>query len=54
LGKLKVEVSQFLGKFLVATLLRHYEVEKVYLLIRSKKNENPVERLKKMLSDEVM
>jgi hypothetical protein len=34
-------------------LLRHYDVEKIFLLIRSKKNENPVERLKKMLSDQV-
>jgi hypothetical protein len=34
-------------------LLQHYDVERIYLLIRSKKNEDPVARLKNMLSDEV-
>jgi thioester reductase-like protein len=45
---------QFLGKFLVATLLRHFDVDKIFLLIRSKKDEDPDLRMKKMLSDEVM
>lgn len=42
-----------MGKVLVETLLRCFDVGKIYLLIRSKKNENPEKRLSVMLSDKV-
>ena len=43
----------FMGKVLVQTLLKQFNVKKIYLLIRSKNNENPKERLQSMFSDKV-
>ena len=39
----------FVGKVVIETLLRETEVNKIYIIVRSKKNEDPRSRLEKEL-----
>ncbi|KAL1455936.1 hypothetical protein WDU94_000701 [Cyamophila willieti] len=45
--------SGFIGKVLIEKLLRTCEVEKIYILLRTKKGKSPEERLKDQFSDDL-
>ncbi|XP_058170381.1 fatty acyl-CoA reductase 1-like [Anopheles ziemanni] len=45
--------SGFMGKVLVEKLLRSFEVKKIYLLLRERRNVKPSERLKQIINDPI-